>query len=707
VATQNGPVTFTVEVYNLEGVRELLGPALPYLESGDTVDLGRALANGTPDISTLNSWASQLAARLPSGILLTARVESLGSVRIASQELSPLFRGLTIDYEPDPAFFPNWTWNFSTALSYYQNATAICHQFGRLAIAYPSGRPLRESDLQKYNWDYAAIARTADLMKVETQDYGNLSKWPLAIGKLETQFSNDSVSLGRLTTQISVGSGGNAVNASVTVSDIRFALNQSVRSIYVWWALADEPGFLQVLQNFSGTTPPPWPVTITESGLPPDTEWWVNLTGGESVSSTRSNLTFSEPNGTYSYTLGVSDPTFRPSPAGGNFTVSGASLSEAASFVETTYPIAWEESGLPTGTLWWVSLTGGPTFNSTNRSISFAEPNGTYDYALTSANASWTPFPDAGRFSVQGRPDDLSVTFTPVAPGTYRVSFAELGLPVGTTWSVRVENGTFFSSSDQISVWEPNGTYPFEVAAIPGFTPSPSHGSVVVAGTASDVEVRFASASPETYRVNVTEVGLPAGAPWWANASNGESVGGSGPFLLLRLPNGTFEVSFSSADTRWEAGRASVGVDGGPGNLTALFAPLTYGITFEEEGLPGGTSWTVTVAGTAFVSNRSTLSLPEMNGTYPYALSAVPGFVLEGDSSGQIVVLGGPSTVNVTFTPASGSPTVLSPAVDGTANLAYVAFAAVGIALLVALVARMLRGGGMSRQKRPPRTPSA
>ncbi len=42
-------------------------------------------------------------------------------------------------------------------------------------------------------------------------------------------------------------------------------------------------------------------VTFAESGLPPGTVWWVNLTGGASYVSTGPTLSFSAPNGSYSY----------------------------------------------------------------------------------------------------------------------------------------------------------------------------------------------------------------------------------------------------------------------------------------------------------------------------------------------------------------------------------------------------------------------
>ncbi|MCJ7559926.1 hypothetical protein MUO79_04830 [Candidatus Bathyarchaeota archaeon] len=51
-------------------------------------------------------------------------------------------------------------------------------------------------------------------------------------------------------------------------------------------------------------------VTFTESGLPVGTEWWVNQ-GSDNQSSASNVISFSLPNGTYTYTTGASGYTAR------------------------------------------------------------------------------------------------------------------------------------------------------------------------------------------------------------------------------------------------------------------------------------------------------------------------------------------------------------------------------------------------------------
>ena len=83
-----------------------------------------------------------------------------------------------------------------------------------------------------------------------------------------------------------------------------------------------------------------YPATFTESGLPSGTTWYVNLSNGQSFSSKTSTISFSEPNGTYSYTVsGVSG--YSVSPSSGSIVVSGGSISKSITYTATP------SSGIP------------------------------------------------------------------------------------------------------------------------------------------------------------------------------------------------------------------------------------------------------------------------------------------------------------------------------------------------------------------------
>jgi hypothetical protein len=83
---------------------------------------------------------------------------------------------------------------------------------------------------------------------------------------------------------------------------------------------------------------PKYTVTFTESGLPSGTIWYVNLSNGQSFSSTTNIITFNEPNGTYSYTISTKDKNYAPVISSGTFTVNGSNVNQTITFKAVTTP---------------------------------------------------------------------------------------------------------------------------------------------------------------------------------------------------------------------------------------------------------------------------------------------------------------------------------------------------------------------------------
>ncbi|MGC8636594.1 MAG: DUF7619 domain-containing protein, partial [Thermoprotei archaeon] len=128
------------------------------------------------------------------------------------------------------------------------------------------------------------------------------------------------------------------------------------------------------------TAPPPgYAVTFSESGLPPGDSWSVTL-NGQTQSSSSSTITFTEPNGTYSYFIGKVGGYYAE-PSSGSVVVNGKPSGVYVSFSTVKYPITFSESGLPPGTSWSVTLNG-QTRSSTSSQIVFEEVPGTYSYSV-------------------------------------------------------------------------------------------------------------------------------------------------------------------------------------------------------------------------------------------------------------------------------------------------------------------------------------
>jgi hypothetical protein len=83
-------------------------------------------------------------------------------------------------------------------------------------------------------------------------------------------------------------------------------------------------------------------------------------------------------------------------------------------------------------------------------------------------------------------------------PIVRHITFTEIGLPSGTSWNVTFNGTTSSNSSTTITFTvTKNGSYPYTVGNVPGYTASPSAGSVTVNGTDVNQQITFISTIPE------------------------------------------------------------------------------------------------------------------------------------------------------------------------------------------------------------------
>jgi len=366
-----------------------------------------------------------------------------------------------------------------------------------------------------------------------------------------------------------------------------------------------------------------------------------------------------------------------------------------------TYNATFTETGLAAGTNWSVSVFGGPSWNrsvwesqtSSNASLVFALPNGSYHYRVHDVRGYETPGPSRGTFNVTGgAPPSVAVTF--VKPATYTVTFTESGLPAGTNWTVQLRafgpsawgSGrgwnrlSGFSNTSTITFSLTNGSYSYHARA-PGFRGTNStRGTFNVSGASPPaIPVTFVSrhASGTTYAVTFEESGLPSGTNWTVAVS---AIGGWGwhhghRHSVQTTPNSSLSFSLANGSYRYVvfgvpgyeiANNGTYGsftVNGSsPATIDIVFVRLVnYTVTFTETGLPSGTNWSVVVipalswggAGglSQFVtSNTSTITFSLPNGSYFFHVSHVRGYHATNNSSGIVNVTGAsPPAINVTF----------------------------------------------------------
>ncbi len=233
-------------------------------------------------------------------------------------------------------------------------------------------------------------------------------------------------------------------------------------------------------------------VTFDEGGLPSGTTWSLALEGVPE-STNWVSIPYTEPNGSYWFTIGPV-AGYAANPSSGFLTVNGADVRQVVTFSPVTYAVTFTETGLPSGTTWSVTLGGSTQFSSTS-SVIFQDPNGTYSFGVGTVTG-YVVTRASGTVAVAGAPVVEDVSFgLPAGPTPYPVTFTETGLPSGTSWSVTLGSSTQFSTTDSIVFTDPNGSYPFGVGTVAGYSGAPGSGTVTVSGAAVVRTVSFGPTS--------------------------------------------------------------------------------------------------------------------------------------------------------------------------------------------------------------------
>ncbi|MGC8673270.1 MAG: hypothetical protein ACP5TO_07225, partial [Thermoplasmata archaeon] len=254
-------------------------------------------------------------------------------------------------------------------------------------------------------------------------------------------------------------------------------------------------------------------VTFNEYGLVNGTFWSIDI-GSTTFYSKNNTITFTESNGTYSYSIESSNNKYAPLDSSGIFTVNGKNVSINVIFKLVTYSISFTETGLPYGILWYLNLSNGQSFKGSEKVITFNETNGTYSYVIGISNDTYLASPSSGTFNVTGFPVSVSISFSSIKTMIYTIKFFENGLVAGTTWAITLNNVTINSMANIIEFNESNGSYTYTIGSINGYTASPSYGTITVNGANVSQTITFTATTTTTYTITFTETGLPSGTSW-------------------------------------------------------------------------------------------------------------------------------------------------------------------------------------------------
>ena len=387
-------------------------------------------------------------------------------------------------------------------------------------------------------------------------------------------------------------------------------------------------------------------VTFTETGLPSGTKWYANITGQSSLSSTGTSVSTTLTNGSYTYSIGTPDKTY--SAQGGSFTVNGGTVSETVTFNLVTYSVTFTENGLPSGTKWYLNISGQSSLNSTSTSISISLINNSYSYTIATGDKIYSPTPSSGSFTVSGAAITETITFNEV---TYAIAFTETGLPSSTKWYVNITSGDSYSSTaSSITLPEPNGSYSYSVASgDKQYSPSPFSGGFTVNGGPVSESVTF---SLVTFEVTYTESGLPAGTKWYLNVSGQSYLSSTGTTISTYEPNGTYAFTIATGNKIYNPNPSSGSftVNGAAVSGTVSFSEVIYLVTFKETGLPSGVTWYINVTGGGSYSSATTsLSFHDPNGTYSFTATDNDNKYRASSYEGSFTVNGASLNVSVPY----------------------------------------------------------
>lgn len=184
-------------------------------------------------------------------------------------------------------------------------------------------------------------------------------------------------------------------------------------------------------------------ISFIETGLPDGILWGVRIDGVTATSSSPGELSLSEPNGTYSYTVSP-NPGYMASWTGIVY-VNASADAVTVHFSQVKYTLTFEESGLPKGTDWGLTV-GNLSAVSDRSNLTVELPNGTYLFVVTPV-AGYT-VNSSSQIEVSGENTSASLSFLPSTPpvsGAGPITSWAIPLLAGTILGIAVGAGIAYT----------------------------------------------------------------------------------------------------------------------------------------------------------------------------------------------------------------------------------------------------------------------
>ncbi|MEM0159733.1 MAG: hypothetical protein QW393_03150 [Candidatus Micrarchaeaceae archaeon] len=324
------------------------------------------------------------------------------------------------------------------------------------------------------------------------------------------------------------------------------------------------------------------------------------------------------------------------------------------------YSASYTETGLPAGATFTVSLKNStltatsPVTSAGSTATISSLYNGTYVLSAAATPGSghkysalvWNP-PSSTTVGISGPPSTGSLSFSE----EFSLNATSSGLPDSYSWALDLVPGAAVWSNGIGNVLTnlKNGSYAFFVIAPPGYTASPSSGTVAINGENASVHVTFTgTGSGKEYPLVVSETGLPAGTSWYLSVGSQQVVSNTASNFMF-LFNGTYSYNIPSVGhyfARVPSGTFTI--QGKSLNLNVSFV-YGYPVTFSANGISKNVPWSVTYGGVTNSSTSGTIGFNVANGSYTFSVSVAPNWVATPEA-GYLNVSGAPITKTINFT---------------------------------------------------------
>jgi len=315
--------------------------------------------------------------------------------------------------------------------------------------------------------------------------------------------------------------------------------------------------------------------------------------------------------------------------------------------------LMFNETGLPTGTAWYVELLSTvnylvENFSSVSNNVTFYVLPGTY-YALVGSVSGYTQNVSFIKRNVLA-PTTVNVAYTKL----YNVTFNEAGLPQGTPWSVSLNGYVETSNTNSITFSVTPGNYTYQVLEVPGYRSIPTSGTISVSNMSVTQNITFTQV---LYNVTFTEKGLLSGT-WGISINNITKNASAGENIIFNLPNGTY--AFTVLQVPGYTSNIMSGyiyVNNGSISEQITYSQIMVNAEFTETGLPLGTPWSVQVNGQMFTTTGTLITVSLPFGTYSYKV-ITPGYIAT-PGSGIFTINGTEVKINIAFVPAKYAVTFI------------------------------------------------